>query len=348
MNRRSSTGRKWAGFTLIELLVVIAIIAILIALLLPAVQQREAARRTQCKNNLKQIALGFHNYHDVYNRLPPVMFADVNNDEGCNDDGFGFLYVLLPYVEQTNLFNNMESYLNGANLSGGLHPTNPRFCGIKSHYNITGTIIPGGETVIKTYRCPSSGLPDIVPASFKVPGSPGGSAPPEEDAMIGYAITDYKGNGGGGGGPASAPDPFLAEGNGVFNKPDDAEDTHSGRKFANITDGLSNTMFVGESSYVTTNPTDDDEVEDWPTWIGGIDVDEAVRFEASVEDPMNARTTPADMYNAVTDDCAFSFHTGGAQFAFGDGSVHFLSENIDLIIYGYLGGINDGNVVGEF
>ncbi len=335
--------KRMIGFTLIELLVVIAIIAILIALLLPAVQQaREAARRTQCKNNLKQIALGLHNYHDVYNKIPPVMFADVDNDEGCNDDGYGFLYVTLPYIEQGNLFNTMETYLQGTNLSGGLHPDNPRFCGIKSHFQLTGTFIPGGETVIPAYRCPSSTLPAVVPAEFAVSGTPGGSAPPEEDAMIGYALTDYKGCGGGQGDSG-----VLIDGNGMFNKPDDADNTHSGRSFRDVTDGLSNTIIVGESSYVTTNG-DADEVEDWPTWIGGVDVDEAVRFEASFEDPINARTTPSDMFNAVTDDCAFSFHIGGAQFAFGDGSVHFLSENVDSAIYGFMGAMNDGNVIGEF
>ena len=93
------------GFTLIELLVVIAIIAILIALLLPAVQQaREAARRTQCKNNLKQIGLGMHNYHDVYNLFPVGACAKPGGSFGI-DISIGAFASILPYLEQANLKN---------------------------------------------------------------------------------------------------------------------------------------------------------------------------------------------------------------------------------------------------
>jgi prepilin-type N-terminal cleavage/methylation domain-containing protein len=335
------SGNRIRGFTLIELLVVIAIIAVLVSLLLPAVQQaREAARRTQCKNNLKQIGLALHNYHDVYNRIPPVMFADIDDNLGCDDDGFGFLYVILPYIEQAPLFNQMESYLAATNLSGGFHPTNPRIGALKSHFNSVGSIIPGGDTIVSGYRCPSSILPSVVPQSYAVPGGLGGSLPPEEDAMIGYALTDYKGSGGG-----------ATEGNGMLNKPGDAADTRGGRRFRDVTDGLSNTLMVCESSYVTDD-TDGtvagSEVEDWPTWIGGVDVDEAVRTEADFADPINARVRPSRMAQAVSDDCAFSFHVGGAQFCFGDGSVHFLSENLDAQVYSNLGDIQDGNVVGGF
>jgi len=330
-----------SGFTLIELLVVIAIIAILIALLLPAVQQaREAARRTQCKNNLKQIGLALHNYHDVYNRIPPVMFADIDDNLGFDDDGFGFLYVTLPYIEQAPLFSQMESYIAATNLGGSSHPTSPRIGALKGHYNAIGSYIPGGDTIISAYRCPSSILPPVVPEAYSVPGSQGGALPPEEDAMIGYALTDYKGSGGG-----------AIEGNGMLNKPGDAADTRSGRRFADVTDGLSNTLMVCESSYVTDD-TDGtvagSEVEDWPTWIGGVDVDEAVRTEASFSDPINGRVSPNQMARAVSDDCAFSFHVGGAQFCFGDGSVHFLSENLDSQVYANLGDIQDGQVVGGF
>jgi prepilin-type N-terminal cleavage/methylation domain-containing protein len=102
--------RRRIGFTLIELLVVIAIIAILIALLLPAVQQaREAARRTQCRNHLKQLMLAAHNYHDVYNGFPPGCMHSQVPRSGGNSASFGpsFWAPLLPYLDQGPLFNQL-------------------------------------------------------------------------------------------------------------------------------------------------------------------------------------------------------------------------------------------------
>ena len=101
LKQQSRSRKSGRGFTLIELLVVIAIIAVLISLLLPAVQQaREAARRTQCKNSLKQLGLAIHSYHDTHLRLPPACM-------GCNQYGWGVM--LLPYLDQANLYNNIAA-----------------------------------------------------------------------------------------------------------------------------------------------------------------------------------------------------------------------------------------------
>ena len=104
-------GSRRRGFTLIELLVVIAIIAILIALLLPAVQQaREAARRTQCKNNLKQISLAAHNYHDVYNKFPIGQhLVGGGTPAAVKGLGYSYSFALLPYIEQGNLYGQFDN-----------------------------------------------------------------------------------------------------------------------------------------------------------------------------------------------------------------------------------------------
>jgi prepilin-type N-terminal cleavage/methylation domain-containing protein/prepilin-type processing-associated H-X9-DG protein len=319
---RSPTRSK--GFTLIELLVVIAIIAILIALLLPAVQQaREAARRTQCKNNLKQQGLALHNYENTYNRLP---MGNIGGISSCNDDGFTYMTAMLPFIEQTPLFNKINPW--------------GEFCVMQNYWAAQGSppggaVIPGGETKIAVYRCPSSSLPDVVPATFVIPGS-SAAVPPHRAYMIGYGISDYKGAGGG---PVNDRDGVLAKNSEI----------PGGRLFRDITDGLSNMLMVGESSYVqgdsSTTPT---RVEDWPLWMASPNTDESFRINGRTSSPINCKCTPATMVKAINDDCAFSFHTGGAQFLLCDGSVRFISENISMETYGRLHMCNDGNPIGEF
>ena len=137
-----SRPKPWArrsGFTLIELLVVIAIIAVLIALLLPAVQQaREAARRTQCRNNLKQVGLALHNYHDTYLVLPPGYISRFDNAGNDLGPGWGWAAMLLPQLDQSPLYNQL-------NLNVGIeHPSNATSRGVK----------------LAAMRCPSDSAPD--------------------------------------------------------------------------------------------------------------------------------------------------------------------------------------------
>ena len=332
------------AFTLVELLVVIAIIGILVGLLLPAVQAaREAARRMSCQNNLKQIGLALHNYESSFKQLPPALFgADTftkNEPSGEDDDGFGWLVAILGFIEQQNLYNEIDpnghyGALGNSTFRDIFYPAHP-----------IPNVLPGGNQVISAYRCPSSILPDIVPAEWGIPGSGlvGGRAVPAQfPAAVGFATTDYKTGGGscyGDYGMMHA----LKEGGGT--------------KFAEATDGLSNTIASAESSYVTspgsrplrlTNPPV--AFRDWPTWIGafGGGQDETTRTNGRTNSPINANTNPNEMHFATNDDCAFSFHTGGAQFVFGDGSVHFISENVDIQTYCHLHDRRDGQVIEDF
>ncbi|MEK6261395.1 MAG: DUF1559 domain-containing protein [Planctomycetota bacterium] len=351
MPRLRKTSR---GFTLIELLVVIAIIAVLIALLLPAVQQaRESARRTQCKNNLKQIGLALHNYESTFTRLPPGNFA--GNLPGptagsmiCADDGLAWTFAILPYMEQSAIYNKIDNYLNTTNIGGSAcgttYPGSARIGVMVQHFTLYNKIIPDGDKAISAYRCPSSILPAQVPDSWVVPGLRAGhpSVPPQSLAMVGYGTMDYKGNGGG-----------DLDGSGMLSKNFESE---GGRKFRDISDGLSFTAFAGESAYVTTNLSftaaatgTATRTEDWPTWLGSVNTDESIRYEGeSSEDPINGFVNPQRMASARSDDCAFSFHTGGAQFLLGDGSVRFLNENMNITLYSWIHSINDGEVIGDF
>jgi prepilin-type N-terminal cleavage/methylation domain-containing protein/prepilin-type processing-associated H-X9-DG protein len=340
--------RNRSGFTLVELLVVIAIIGILVGLLLPAVQAaREAARRMSCQNNLKQIGLALHNYEGTFGGLPPAAFtADPRRSQpsGEDDDGFGWMVSILPFIEQQNLYtqlnpNGQFGVLGNDTFRTASYPAFP-----------IPAILPGGNTVIPGYRCPSSALPDVVPAVWAIPGNQlvgGGAMDNQHPASVGFATTDYKSNGG------SCFGDF-----GVMHKLWEHGLQGQGNvKFRDITDGLSNTIAVVESSYVTSTTsssarrtTPGTMFRDWPTWIGcfGNGQDETVRTNGRTNSPINATVNPNQMYFANNDDNAFSFHPAGAQFAFADGSVHFISQNLDIATYCNLFDRRDGNVLGQW
>ncbi|TWT57178.1 putative major pilin subunit [Thalassoglobus neptunius] len=326
---------KRAGFTLIELLVVIAIIAILIALLLPAVQQaREAARRTQCRNNLKQIGLALHNYYDVAGVLPAALFGDVDDDAGLDDDGFAWSVYILPYIDQGPLYQ----LINPQGQPGIIrkdHPTRieqmyPTQVGLGDDARV-----PGGDTVIPGFLCPSSAMPTQYPESWAIPGATvAGTGNPK---LVGYGTISYKACAG------SARGDFglmhkMAEGGGL--------------RFRDCTDGLSNTLLIGESAYTRdgdrVNTSSATRLDDWPIWIGTSNSDESARINGRTRSPINCRVNINRMFYAINDDCAFSWHVGGAMFTFGDGSVHFLSENIDQETYSNLHDRSDGQPIGQF
>lgn len=318
-------GRR-RGFTLIELLVVIAIIAILIALLLPAVQQaREAARRSTCKNNLKQLALAMHNYHDTSNSFPLNYGVWSRNYPGDGRSA-SWMVMILPFVEKGNLYERVN-FSRGVRNDG-----NNRFV---------------AQQVVPVFTCPTDTNPGKMSGRANIGGT--------------WGTNNYKGNAGANwcwgatqvrSGPhASVPGigpnqcHGLDRGNGImwrgnFNTAIKA----SAIRFRDITDGTSTTFAIGEAVPEWCTHT-------WWWWYNGTTATAAV--------PLNSRARCRNTGNKVLDLTAcrgdwpnnYSFmsrHTGGAHFAFCDGKVAFVSENINLAVYRNLATRGGGEVATDF
>ena len=367
MSHRNS--RRAGGFTLIELLVVIAIIAILVSLLLPAVQQaREAARKAQCQNNLKQMGLAMHNYESTYKTLPRGMWSAADDDASADDDGYGWQVSLLPYLDQQPLYDALTStnvggvrtFGNPGAIACYHSDTGDPDCGDLGLGGIqTGEVMPAGSAVLSVFRCPSSLLPERIPATWSPPCqvTPGGNDPDctrsydmlNDDGKLfafgegtSYATSDYKACVGGAWRSEDPNSQFFRpelDDRGLFAKTTDGADAGSlNVRFAQVHDGLTNQIAFGESSYARR--------DDFPVWIGALDTDEGTLFKTDRRSPINGGVSPYNMANASDDDCAFSGHTGGvAFFTFADGSVQSLSENVDGLVYLFLGTRDDGNLI---
>ncbi len=278
------------GFTLIELLVVIAIIAILIGLLLPAVQKvREAAARLRCKNNMKQIGLALHSYHDRTERLPPGYASGVTAGTDIGP-GWGWAAHILPDVEQDNLFRQMNL---GTQITAAAHAA-PR-------------VQP-----LKVFLCPS----DIDIGTFAV-----------TNAGVSVAHANYVGVFG-----TNEMEDNPSAGNGTFFR-------NSRVRFGDITDGLSNTYVVGERS-------SDIALATWTGAIPGALV--PLRRDPTEQEPHfllvlgRGDHTPNSPDSHIDD--FYSRHSQGLNCLFGDGSVHSVSNGVNLNVWYAIQTRNGGEV----
>ena len=327
--------RRSGAFTLIELLVVIAIIAILIGLLLPAVQKvREAAARAKCQNNLKQIGLAMHSYHDVVGKFPPggrpgvVVDGGIGWDWGWSENG-SWLVHTLPYMEQSGAYNK----------AGGSTTRAPNWT-IDNDVGSSGGLLVGIK--LPYARCPS----DDSDPNLKTSNYVGSLGPQCAIGPCGYDPNQQYCNGNAfGWGYATSPDhgnsPFASDIRGMFNR------LGASINMASVTDGLSNTIMVGESQ-----PKHHDHLS-WDNWYqfnGGSS-------HCSTIVPINARSDngggcgTSAWPGKQNWNISFGFksnHTGGANFVFADGSVHTLQQAIDHGTYQKLGCRNDGMPMGNY
>ncbi|NOX53859.1 MAG: DUF1559 domain-containing protein [Planctomycetes bacterium] len=330
MKQKLCMRQSQRGFTLIELLVVIAIIAILIALLLPAVQQaRAAARRTQCKNNMRQLGLALHNYAETYGMFPAGHLETGTTGRAYRHQ-FSWMAYILPFVDQANVYQLIDFTQIGPSNDqpnpNGSVPNNPAF-------------EAAGGVDVPVFICPSDPISRV-------------------DRV--WAPTNYLGNQG---------TRCRCRGNrcnGMFGH-------NTWPRLADVTDGTSNTIALGETLKGDLNPSslqdnyifarrgggvganadNIDSCQSLPPnasdratiWIGGWPQHNMFSTNRVPNDPRFDCKAPN---NGCVNFAARSAHAGGAQLTFCDGSVHFISSSIDVAVYQALGTRNGGEIVGEF
>jgi prepilin-type N-terminal cleavage/methylation domain-containing protein/prepilin-type processing-associated H-X9-DG protein len=362
--------RNWlGGFTLIELLVVIAIIAVLIGLLLPAVQKvREAANRMKCSNNLKQLVLASHNYHDVNGTLPPSGYqnpawtSSVSGDAGWVGDGGwqsdkgGFHLYILPYMEQENLFKQVSQF----GMATPLIDTITRAW----WHDVNGLPVTGKTASVLFQRMPYQRCPSDAYQPTWITSNYVGNG----------GIVDYSGSW------AHCPyDPFsplycdgskmvpphkwscYADENGMFAYVNDPK--YPPFKLASATDGTSNTILLGEDlidrhQYLYENAVSSDTGNARGPWtmdngfqlhVGQIPINYPITsedLEPGACGPGGSNSDAAHAALNLSISAGYkSNHTGGANFGFLDGSIHFINQNIDQITLIQLCVRHDGEVV---
>lgn len=319
---------KKRGFTLIELLVVIAIIAILISLLLPAVQQaREAARKIQCKNNLKQLVLAVHNYESSYSVLPASrLYPDVEIEDNLGNKSAyqSWTTLALPFVDQGNLQNTLD-------------------------FNYAWSSLVNREPIgqkLAVFTCPSTPGTNRADPNWVVGAAAGDYNSVNEIKEKVYS--DVFG----------LPVPSESARAGVLAK-------GTGNKFRDVTDGTSNTIILAEvagqpfiyTSHGRMNDamfalyTDDKVVNVGGDYVsadgtGWADPDNGFSINGASEDGLNKYDTY--MINRINTSEVYSFHPGGAMVALADGSVRFVSESVDSLTFVHVCTRAGGEVIGEW
>jgi len=323
------------AFTLIELLVVIAIIAVLVALLLPAVQQaREAARRSQCKNNLKQLGLAFHNYHDTHSSLPFAWMASNELNASC----WGIM--LLPYLDQGPLYNQWNSSVPAINEGVAFYNA----AEVQQNLDVIRTPLP-------VFLCPS--CPESQEHDYQLPSASSGlpldlswtaarsDYIPATGVRGDFADVAYNGNQGGSRGGA-------LNDVGAFNP------GNSTTSFRDIRDGLSNTILIAERTG-GTNIYRGTQIDPALAPIG-------VANGGGWGDFLNGEHWPEGSLNDGTPgggpcviNCSnlrstgfHSFHTGGIHALMCDGAVRFIGENIAASTFAGIMTRGKGEIIGDF
>lgn len=330
----AATPHRRRGFTLIELLVVIAIIAILIALLLPAVQQaREAARRSQCKNNLKQIGIALHNYHETHNAFPPgsitltdngvaypairwLDWSEAGNPSGQGLHGTSWILQTLPFMEQANLYKQWNF---STNVMGNINVAN---------FDISTLYCPTRRSTVREEDITIM-LPGFTKGGTDYGGCSGsgnnwGDGAPEHETL----------------GPGSS-----GEWHGYFSRSRRTRGIfgHASRtRFRDIKDGTSTTIMTGEMQRLHSSGVRFSH-DGWA--VAGV----ATLFDT--DDASNGAESGTGNNGGINGnhyEGPGSDHVGGAHFGMADGSARFISENISTVIYRRLGSANGGQVIGEF
>jgi prepilin-type N-terminal cleavage/methylation domain-containing protein/prepilin-type processing-associated H-X9-DG protein len=347
MNYTFRNQRERKAFTLVELLVVIAIIGILVALLLPAIQSaREAARRTQCQNNLKQLGLGLQNYHNTHNRFPSNSLWSVGSTTSCGvpittlpkDRKGTYLVKLLPYIEETTISSRL-------NVDEDIHD---QFEDTTGAYPQSAQL---RETPIGVFRCPSDTFPQISSDGALSNGLKNKPVTTTNYmSSVGAQKTfnqigddcGYPGNFFGNGDDLTPCVVFGKDTSGLFAR---AEWAASIRE---ITDGTSHTIALGE-----VLPDCNFELIRFGWWNSQafyahtsvpINYDSCTQTMPGFPSPQTCNT----FFNYNTNAGFKSKHPGGAQFAFADGSVQFISEAVDYRNFQRLGDRRDGESIEPF